>query len=77
MAEALREMTGALALLMDLRRVGFDYNIAFHTGPVGLLYIEILPYSQPLGGFEHLGHYLCQEEPASAARAYRKVLGYK
>jgi galactose-1-phosphate uridylyltransferase len=77
MAEALRAMTGALSLLMELRKMTFDYNLAFHTGPIGLCYIEILPWTQPLGGFEHLGHFLCQEEPESAAHAYRDVLGFK
>jgi len=77
MAEALRTLTGALSLLMELRKMTFDYNLAFHTGPIGLCYIEILPWTQPLGGFEHLGHYLCQEEPGSAAKAFRDVLGYR
>jgi len=77
MAEALRALTGALSLLMELRAMSFDYNLAFHTGPIGLCYIEILPWTQPLGGFEHLGHYLCQEEPGSTAKAYRDVLGYR
>ncbi len=77
LAAALREMTGALSLLMEQRNLSFDYNLAFHTGPVGLLYVEILPYTQPYGGFEHLGHYLCQDSPAAVARVYRDVLGYR
>lgn len=72
---ALREVTGTLKLLMDIRNLSFDYNIAFHTGPVGLSYIEILPWTQPYGGFEHLGHFLCQEEPETTAQAYREILG--
>ncbi len=75
MGRTLRDLTGALRLLMEIRNISFDYNIAFHTGPIGLLYIEILPWTQPYGGFEHLGHFLCQEEPATTARAYREVLG--
>ena len=71
------DLTGALSLLMELRAMSFDYNLAFHTGPIGLCCIEILPWTQPLGGFEHLGHYLCQEEPGSTAKAYREVLGYR
>lgn len=77
LAAALREMTGALSLLMEQRNLSFDYNLAFHTGPVGLLYVEILPYTQPYGGFEHLGHFLCQDSPAATARVYRDVLGYR
>jgi len=77
LATALREMTGALGLLMEQRSLSFDYNLAFHTGPVGLLYVEILPYTQPYGGFEHLGHFLCQDSPDATARVYRDVLGYR
>ncbi len=77
LARALREMTGALYLLMTSRNLTFDYNLAFHTGPLGLLYIEILPWTQPYGGFEHLGHFLCQEEPETTARCYREVLGFE
>ncbi len=77
LATAMREMTGALNLLMEQRNLSFDYNLAFHTGPVGLLYVEILPYTQPYGGFEHLGHYLCQDSPQATARVYRDVLGYR
>ena len=76
-AEALRVITGALQLLMELRGMSFDYNLAFHTGPVGLLYIEVLPWTQPYGGFEHLGHYLCQETPATSVRHWRNTLGYR
>ncbi len=76
-AEALRVLTGALQLLMEVRGMSFDYNLAFHTGPVGLLYIEILPWTQPYGGFEHLGHYLCQETPTTSVRCWHNALGYR
>ena len=50
------------------------YNITTHNGPGAGLYFEFLPYTQEMGGFEHLGIYLCQGNPQSAAEQARKSL---
>lgn len=49
------------------------YNIVFHTGVPGGLYLELLPYSQPEGGFERLGLSACQSSPPAAARYLAEV----
>jgi hypothetical protein len=41
------------------------------------LYFEFLPYTQEMGGFEHLGLYLCQGNPKECAHIARELLeGY-
>jgi hypothetical protein len=50
------------------------YNIITHNGSGSGLYFEFLPYTQELGGFEHLGLYLCQGNPLSAAAQAREIL---
>lgn len=43
------------------------WNLVLHTGPgVGPLF-EMRAFTQPLGGFEHLGLYLCEERPETSA----------
>ena len=48
------------------------YNVTTHNGTG--LYFEFLPYTQEMGGFEHLGLYLCQENPQACAGHARKIL---
>jgi galactose-1-phosphate uridylyltransferase len=50
------------------------YNVVTHNGPGAGLYFEFLPYTQEMGGFEHLGLYLCQGNPSAAAAHAREVL---
>jgi hypothetical protein len=38
------------------------------------LYFEFLPYTQEMGGFEHLGLYLCQGNPLQSAQTAREFL---
>lgn len=47
------------------------YNIITHTGPGAGLYVEFLPYTQPMGGLEQLGLFVCQELPERAAERAR------
>ncbi|MFP4365121.1 MAG: hypothetical protein ACLFR1_14760 [Spirochaetia bacterium] len=48
------------------------FNLIFHTHPFTGIYAEFLPYIQPLGGFERLGFYVCQQTPEEAAEQYRE-----
>jgi galactose-1-phosphate uridylyltransferase len=50
------------------------YNVASFTGPGAGIYFEFLPYSQPMGGLERIGMYICQEVPDRAAEVAREVL---
>jgi hypothetical protein len=43
------------------------YNLITNNGPGCGVYFEFLPYTQEIGGFEHLGLYLCQGNPHSVS----------
>jgi hypothetical protein len=38
------------------------------------VYFDFLPYTQEMGGLEHLGLYVCEEDPVTAAGLLREVL---
>jgi galactose-1-phosphate uridylyltransferase len=50
------------------------YNVITHNGPGAGLYFEFLPYTQETGGFEHLGLYVCQQNPKIAAARISELL---
>ncbi|MCD4738108.1 MAG: hypothetical protein K8R89_02465 [Anaerolineae bacterium] len=51
------------------------YNVVTHNGPGAGLYFEFLPYTQEIGGYEHLGLFSCQERPENVAAQLRETLG--
>jgi galactose-1-phosphate uridylyltransferase len=50
------------------------YNVITNNGPGAGLYFEFLPYSQESGGSEHLGLFVCQENPQNVAARIREFL---
>jgi galactose-1-phosphate uridylyltransferase len=50
------------------------YNVITHNGPGAGLYFEFLPYTQEIGGFEHLGLYVCQANPLQVSNHLRRVI---
>jgi galactose-1-phosphate uridylyltransferase len=50
------------------------YNVTTINGPGAGLYFEFLPYTQEIGGMEHLGLYLCQGNPSQVADDIREIL---
>ena len=48
------------------------YNVIFHNGPSTGLYVEVLPYTQETGGYEHLGIYICQGSPELTINMYKE-----
>jgi galactose-1-phosphate uridylyltransferase len=74
LATALRESTAALhQLLPRLGRV-VSYNLIFHLHPATGAYVEILPFTQEVGGYERLGVYLSHATPETSAQMYREAL---
>lgn len=66
-----------IRIMLDIMpRIGKEvaYNITTHNGPGAGLYFEFLPYTQEMGGFEHLGLYLCQGNPLKSAHDARDIL---
>jgi len=51
-----------------------NYSIITNNGPGAGLYFEFLPYTQPNGGFEHLGLSVSQGEPGDVAEQIRELL---
>ncbi len=56
-------------------RIGREaaYNVVTSNGPGAGLYFEFLPYTQEIGGVEHLGLFVCQELPGPAAARLREI----
>lgn len=50
------------------------YNITTNNGPGAGLYFEFLPYTQEIGGLEHLGLIVCQSNPYDSANQIRNIL---
>jgi hypothetical protein len=50
------------------------WNLVCHTGEGCGPILELRPYTQPLGGYEHLGLYICEETPATSAGRLRAAL---
>lgn len=63
-----------MRLLMPQVGREIAYNVTSHNGPGAGLHFEFLPYTQEMGGFEHLGLYLCQGNPQAAASFARDSL---
>jgi galactose-1-phosphate uridylyltransferase len=72
LARVTSDVSYALSLLMPARGNPFDYSFAFHTGPIGTMYVEVFPCSQRPGGFERLGRYVYQGTPDQSAEMYRR-----
>lgn len=67
----------AIGLILELMpRVGREsaYNVMTHVGPGAGIYFEFLPYTQETGGYEHLGLFICQGNPADSAQQLRALL---
>ncbi len=63
-------------MLVIMPQIGREtaYNITLNNGPGTGMYFEFLPYTQEMGGFEHLGLYLCQSNPFSVAEQAQEIL---
>lgn len=62
-----QEAIRVMRLLMPQMGRETAYNITCHNGSGAGLYFEFLPYTQEIGGLEHLGIYACQETPQRSA----------
>jgi galactose-1-phosphate uridylyltransferase len=63
-------------MLTIMPKIGKEtaYNVTTHNGEGYGIYFEFLPYTQEMGGFEHLGLYLCQGNPLTSAQTAREIL---
>lgn len=70
-------VAAARAVCAIMPRLGRDptYNLVVHNGPIGGLYLELLPWTQEIGGYEQLGLYICQGTPEHSHQLLREELG--
>lgn len=73
-AEGWHDAIRAIRTIMPAIGREIAYNVVTHNGPGAGLYFEFLPYTQEIGGLEHLGLYICQGTPADAAYRLRDLL---
>ena len=71
LAQAWGEATAAMMAIMPAIGKPAAYNITVSNGPGAGLYCEFLPYTQETGGFEHLGLWVCQDNPQRVAGQLR------
>jgi galactose-1-phosphate uridylyltransferase len=67
----------ATRLMHDIMpRLGKEvaFNVSVFNGPGAGIYFDFLPYTQPMGGLERIGLYVCQETPIRAAKTLRASL---
>jgi hypothetical protein len=67
---------GIFAMLRSMVQIEREvaYNVVTNNGPGAGLYFEFLPYTQEIGGMEHLGLFLCQGNPFLIADRIRSIL---
>lgn len=76
LASASARLTAALDALMTEQFGEPAWNLICHTGEGCGPLLELRPFTQPLGGYEHLGLYLTEETPAASAARLRHALGH-
>lgn len=70
-AAAWRDAVAAIMAIMPRNGRETAYNIVTNNGPGAGLYFEFLPYTQEIGGFEHLGLITSEGQPKKAAAQLR------
>ncbi len=73
-AEGWHDAIRAMRAIMPRSGRELAYNVVTHTGAGAGLYFEFLPYTQEIGGYEHLGLYICQGNPQEVAATLRAYL---
>jgi hypothetical protein len=74
LALAVARLTLATSALMAGSGREPAWNLVCHAGEGCGPILELRPYTQPLGGYEHLGLYICEETPATSAGRLRDAL---
>lgn len=73
-AEGWHDALRAIRTVMPQIGRELAYNVIANNGPGAGLYFEFLPYTQEIGGVEHLGLFVCQELPERAAARLRDLV---
>ncbi len=73
-ALAIARLTHAVSAAMDAHGQEPAWNLTCLAGEGCGPVFELRAFTQPLGGYEHLGLYLCEERPATSAARLREAL---
>lgn len=73
-ADGWQEVIQVMLRLMPRIEREVAYNVTTNNGPGAGLYFEFLPYTQEIGGLEHLGLIICQGNPYDSAEQIRAIL---
>jgi len=73
-ALAIARLTHAVSAAMDSHGQEPAWNLTCLAGEGCGPVFELRAFTQPLGGYEHLGLYLCEERPATSAARLREAL---
>ncbi len=74
LALAVARLSLATSALMAASGREPAWNLVCHSGEGCAPLFELRPYTQPLGGYEQLGLYVCEERPATSAARLRAAL---
>jgi galactose-1-phosphate uridylyltransferase len=76
LSRAMQKATAAvLRILTGIGRPQ-AYNAHFFAGRESGVYVELLPFSQDMGGYEHYGLWVCQQSCEGAREEITESLGY-
>ena len=73
-AEGWHDAIRAIRMVMPSLGREIAYNVVTSNGPGAGLTFDFLPYTQEIGGVEHLGLFVCQELPETAAERLREIV---
>ena len=73
-ALATARLTRAVSAAMTAAGQDPAWNLVVHNGPGCGPLLELRPFTQPFGGYEHIGLYLCEERPETSAARLREAL---
>lgn len=71
LSRSLREVCYSLSLLMPAIKRDFLYDLVFHTGPFGSMFVEVSPHSVVDDARANLRTYRCPGRTIEIANVYR------
>ena len=72
LVEGMQQAIQAILHLMEQMGIPPAYNMIINNGPGCGLYLEFLPKTQMMGGYEQIGLFVCQANAANSAELLRQ-----
>ncbi|GGB13742.1 hypothetical protein [Agarivorans gilvus] len=74
MVKAIQQTIAAILALMEQMGLPPAYNMIVNNGPGCGLYLEFLPKTQMMGGYEQIGLFVCQANASDSAQLLRQEI---